>query len=242
MNTYISPPFGTYFQFKNSLPTLGSFTLSLRPGRLMQIIKTFRKTKGGWINNIGLRNSGVDSISYRPNVIYSLAGGIEEDDWEKIYEILYLKNWPNYNLELNFSCPNLDKIILPPLRKTLELFSSLSNSQISAKLSPNLKSAQMLTEMCLISKINLIHLSNTFPSPRGGISGRFLRQVNLPIIEHIAKTQPKTEIIAGGGIYSLNHAQNYLNSGAKHLSLATVFMNPVRGYNLYRKLNDNLSR
>lgn len=234
---YISPPFGQYFNPKNTTPILGSYTLHPRPGRFIQILKTFRKIKGGWVNSIGLRNPGINSLKYQPKIIYSIAGGIEPNDWEKIYEILAFQNWPEYNLELNLSCPNIDKIILSPLRKTLELFSNLPNSKISAKLPPNLHSAQMFTEMCLISNINLIHLSNTFPSYRGGISGKILRDINLPIIDYISKTQPKAEIIAGGGIYNLNHAKQYFYFGAKHFSLATVFLNPIRGYRLIQKIN-----
>lgn len=231
---YVAPPFGTYFRPKHAIPVLGSFTVEPRPGRTGQVLRTVRPTNGGWLNAIGLRNPGVVSLDYRPGVVCSLAG-IADGDWEKLHEWMRLLDWPTYLLELNLSCPNVAEYG-HPRRATLEDFAKLPNATISAKLPPNEVEALALTELCLESGIRLIHLSNTLPSPRGGISGAQLRAVNLPIVDSVARSYPTAKIIAGGGIYTVEHARQYRDAGAKHLSLGTVFMNPIRGWRLYRRL------
>ncbi len=146
-----------------------------------------------------------------------------------------MKGWPAYRLELNLSCPNVAEYG-HPRRATLEAFARLPGAAISAKLPPDLYEASVLAELCLEAGIRRVHLSNTLPSLRGGVSGAKLRAVNLPLVAAVARYQPGAEIIAGGGVYSAEHARQYREAGARHLSLATVFMNPLRGMLLYRKL------
>ena len=59
---FISPPFGNYLNFKETMPIKGSYTLDAREGLFLQVIKTLRYSfdYGGWINKIGLRNPGID--------------------------------------------------------------------------------------------------------------------------------------------------------------------------------------
>lgn len=231
---YISPPFGTWIQPRTALPVLGSYTLLPRPGRLGQIIKTVRKVRGGWVNAIGLRNPGIQSLRYRPGIVYSLAG-INDGDWERLHDRLLEKNWPAHLIELNLSCPNVAEYGHPNI-KTLYKFTLLKNALISVKLPPDYKEVRALSELSLSVGIRLIHLSNTFPSPLGGVSGDYLRLINLPLVERFATVFPQAKIIAGGGIYSLSNAQQYLNAGATHLSLATVFTNPIRGFSVYKSV------
>jgi dihydroorotate dehydrogenase len=236
MKIYIAPPFGTYFRPKGAIPVLGSFTPRPRPGRTGQVLRTVRPVPGGWVNAIGLRNPGVGALRcrYQPGIVYSLAG-IEDGDWSLLYHALWTFQWPAYDLELNLSCPNVHEYG-PPTRGELEAFTTLPNAHISAKLPPDLPAAIELTARCLEAGIRLIHLSNTLPSPVGGVSGAPLRKVNLPIVAEIARRYPQAEVIAGGGIYNESHARAYLHTGAKHLSLGTVWMNPLRGWRLYRRL------
>ena len=66
---FISPPFGNYLSFKDSMSIKGSYTLHARSGLFLQIIKTLRYSfeNKGWINKI-LRNKGIDYglQHYRP--------------------------------------------------------------------------------------------------------------------------------------------------------------------------------
>ncbi len=234
---YIAPPFGTYFRPKGSLPVLGSFTLKPRPGRTGQVLRTVRPVPGGWVNAIGLRNPGVASLCrhYDPAVVYSLAG-INDGDWGWMYDRLVAFDWPAYRIELNLSCPNVHEYG-PPTRKALEAFTLLPNAQISAKLPPDKSVALDLADRCLEAGIRLIHLSNTLPSPIGGISGAPLRAVNLEVVAYVARNAGAAQIIAGGGIYiAAQHARAYLDVGATHLSLGTIFANPLRGWRLARRL------
>ena len=67
---FISPPFGNYLSFQDSVSIKGSYTLHARSGLFLQIIKTLRYSfeNKGWINKIGLRNKGIDYglQHYRP--------------------------------------------------------------------------------------------------------------------------------------------------------------------------------
>ena len=59
---FISPPFGNYILTDKTISIKGSYTLYPRHGLLGRIIKTLRysPTNNGWINQIGLRNPGID--------------------------------------------------------------------------------------------------------------------------------------------------------------------------------------
>ena len=63
----ISAPFGNYLQPEGTTPTLGTFTLARRPGRIQRIIRTVRwyPRIGAWVNRIGLRNPGIDWLAAR---------------------------------------------------------------------------------------------------------------------------------------------------------------------------------
>lgn len=231
---YIAPPFGTYMRLERALSVLGSFTAEPRPGRASQTLRTVRRVRGAWINSIGLRNPGIRSLSYRPGVIYSLAG-IAKGDWERMLRVMQDFAWPAYLLELNLSCPNVADHGPPP-REVLEGFARLPNAVISVKLPPNLSQAEALTDRALEAGVRLIHLSNTLPSPLGGVSGWPLFNANLLVVAAVARAFPPAQIIAGGGINSLDIWQSYQQAGARHASLGTVWFNPARAYALYRKM------
>ena len=66
-------------------------------------------------------------------------------------------------------------------------------------------------------------MSNTIPSPKGGISGEQLKKINLPLIENAAKTLNDVRLIAGGGIYSAQDVTDYRNAGANDFAISTVW-------------------
>ena len=88
-----------------------------------------------------------------------------------------------------------------------------------------------MATMCMEAGVQHLHLSNTLPTPNGGISGGQLRRINLPIVERLADKYPG-RIIAGGGIYLPEHVNMYQRLGATYFSLSTVWMNPWRAYSL----------
>ena len=70
--------------------------------------------------------------------------------------------------------------------------------------------------------VKTIHMSNTIGTPKGGISGRQLKEVNLPKVEQAARLS--VNIIAGGGIYSPADVIDYRNAGANSFSISSVLI------------------
>ena len=108
---FIAAPFGNYIKHKNAINVRGSFTILRRPGLIKQLFKTLRYdfSKKGWKNQLGLRNPGIKYglNKYRNNgkEIISIAA-IMPRDWGD-----FAKDIPDHvNLELNLSCPNIDKV------------------------------------------------------------------------------------------------------------------------------------
>ena len=58
MKKFIAAPFGNYIKTANTISVTGSWTIEQRKGRVLQILRTLRYTKRGWVNKIGLRNPG----------------------------------------------------------------------------------------------------------------------------------------------------------------------------------------
>ena len=70
--------------------------------------------------------------------------------------------------------------------------------------------------------VKTIHMSNTIGTPKGGISGRQLKDVNLPKIEQTVGLG--VNIIAGGGIYRPSDVIDYRNAGANSFSISSVLI------------------
>lgn len=229
MTVYVAPPFGAYIRSWRLVPVLGSYTMLPRPGRLGQVLRTVRPVPGGWINAVGLRNSGVASVlPFRADRVYSLAA-VREGDWERLLPWVVLDRDLSRTVELNLGCPNT--VAVPLSSTTAQRFTSEPNLTVIAKLSPLAPDAEIYR--LVEAGVRLFHLSNTLPSPRGGISGTQLRAINLP---RVARVAMDVEVIAGGGVYAIEHAQAYLDAGAKHLSLGTVFFSPYRAARLLSAL------
>ena len=55
------------------------------------------------------------------------------------------------------------------------------------------------------------------------------------LIKQIQNKYPDTIIIAGGGVRNWDTANVYLNLGADHLSISTLFFHPFKFINFYSK-------
>jgi len=220
MNKFIAAPFGNYIKTSKTISVTGSWTVDKRTGRLRQIVKTLRYTKRGWVNKIGLRNPGVnDGINkYKHTDVFSIAG-IEKDDWKILTQII-----PDYfNLEVNMSCPNIDK----HYTDGIEDFSSNSREWFIGKISPT-TTFKELEYYITVFGFKQIHACNTLPIAEGGLSGKELIPYTTKFIEHINKNYPEVETIAGGGVYTKEDMQYYKDIGANHISLGTVCFNPLK--------------
>ena len=210
---YISPPFGNYFTYKNAKPIKGTFTYHRRKGLIWHTARSLRPVKGGWRNQIGFRNAGIRSVNFSGQAIYSISA-MESAEWNSLLEYI-----PAYvSLELNLSCPNVSFSPIPPdiLAQFVSKYPSL---QVKVKPSYN----EYLLDRLIDEGVKCIHMSNTISTPMGGISGRQLKEINIPNIEMLAKTF-NGRIIAGGGIYDRQDVTDYRNAGATDFSISTVYI------------------
>lgn len=237
---FISPPFGTYFNHPHAYSVLGSFTEYARPGRLGQILRTVRPVPGGWINKIGLRNPGMPTLMHhpvKPHQVISLAL-IDGDrrEWDAIISFVMEYTGRHHRLhpifEINISCPNTDHPV--PAKPDTDHMKRLINAAVPSgglifKLQP-LESSVGLSFFLADNGAEYIHLSNTLPSPIGGISGQEQWKVNLPLVDKVSNMLAgyDLEIIGGGGIYTVDHLKAYTAAGATRFSLSTAWTWPPR--------------
>ena len=210
---YISPPFGNYFTYKNAKPIRGTFTYHRRKGLIWHTARSLRPVKGGWRNQIGFRNVGIRSVNFSDQAIYSISA-MESSEWESLLEYVPA----HVSLELNLSCPNVSLSIISPdiLARFVKKFPLL---QVKMKPAYN----EHLIDRMMDGGVECIHMSNTIPVPKGGISGRQLKEINIPNIEMLAGTF-NGRIIAGGGIYDRQDVTDYRNAGATDFSISTVYI------------------
>ena len=210
---YISPPFGNYFTYKNAKPIKGTFTYHRRKGLIWHTARSLRPVKGGWRNQIGFRNAGIRSVDFDASAVYSISA-MESEEWDLLLECI-----PAYvSLELNLSCPNVSLSLIPPniLSQFVSKYPSL---QVKVKPLYN----EYLLDRLIGEGVECIHMSNTISTPKGGISGRQLKEINIHNIERLAGTFTG-RIIAGGGIYDAQDIIDYRNAGASDFSISTVYI------------------
>ena len=236
MKIFIAAPFGNYLSDPNAISVTGSWTLKHRAGtwrRLWRIASSLRydfKLKG-WVNKLGLPNEGIEVGLKKtsPDQILSIAG-IERNDWIELESKIPEKQ----SLELNLSCPNVtERTVWNDLPV---YFLGNKRKWCIAKISPLITPEQL---SFLIDEVGFtqLHLCNTLPVLKGGLSGRELIPYVLNHLEFIRNEWgDRVELIAGGGIDSFGVASDYLAAGANHLSLGSVCFNPLKTKKLIRKL------
>ena len=219
---FISPPFGNYIEIKNCISIKGSFTLNERNGLFSQIIKTLRYSfkHKGWVNKIGLRNKGLDyAIKKYKNTNHIVSIAILNKG-----EIPFiLKKIPNnMNIELNISCPNINKSLV---NSGLKDFINKEREWCIVKLSP-------ISELSLIDNLyqegfRQFHCSNTIPIKEGGLSGYKIKEYNIRLIRHIKDNYKDCVVIGGGGIRKWSDIIFYKNLGCDNYSISSLFFNPI---------------
>ena len=224
---FINPPFSNYFSFEKTISIKGSYTLEPRTGLIMQVLRTLRYSfqHNGWINKIGLRNPGIEYAikNYKKNSIVSVAI-LNKEDIPKL-----IKKIPDdMNIELNISCPNAEKKMIT---EGIENFLNKKRTWCIIKLSPT-------TDMELVDNyykqgFRQFHCSNTYPTPTGGLSGKFLIPYSTKLISNIKSKYSDTTVIGGGGITSKEEIEIYKKAGADHFSVSTLFFNPYKFYKFY---------
>ena len=219
---FISAPFGNYVKPKKAISVTGTWTLSPRSGRFLQIIKTLRYTKQGWCNKLGLRNKGIKNglLKTKESEVLSIAA-IDKDDWVHFLQLLN----QNQNIELNISCPNLDSHEDTTTWEAFYNFPYYIYSRWCIVKVPPTISFNFIDKL-IDRGFTQIHASNTLSTSKGGLSGKVLMPYTLKLVEYTKNKYPNVEFIAGGGVSSRSDAERYLNAGADHISLGTICFTP----------------
>jgi len=224
---FIAAPFGNYLKFENAISVKGTYTILHRPGLIKHLFKTLRYdfNKKGWKNELGLRNPGIkhglNKYKNNGNEIISIAAMLPID-WADFAESI-----PDHiNLELNLSCPNIDKVEIDykALNKFYNAFWNNKRQWCIAKISP-LSTEDEIKKLLDIG-FGQIHCSNTLPITGGGLSGKELIWYTTKHIEFLKTNYPSVKIIAGGGINHIDVVRFYKCYGADYFSLGTVCFTP----------------
>ena len=219
---FISAPFGNYIKPKGTIPVTGTFTLNARGNRFWAVLKTLRynTAHNGWTNRLGLPNPGIREGLKKGSKIISIAE-IDKGDFQRLNVLIP----ENQSIELNLSCPNLNKKLS---WESAKCFDSEKREWCIAKLSP-LTTPEELKFVVEFLGFTQLHFSNTLPTVQGGLSGPMLRGYTTELID-LARSEygNSVEIIAGGGVSDFGSVTNYLSNGADHVSIGSVCFNPLR--------------
>lgn len=228
----ISAPFGNYITHSKCTSVCGTYTLYKRGSwikRLYRAVTTIRPTKNGWVNKIGLQNSGIRSVkTFDPQKIYSITA-IQPEEWDGLINLIPKE----IGVELNLSCPNIEQ---KPDISDQQITSYLNKFPVVIfKLSPTNEIYNQADRLVNLGA-HYIHIANTLPTNEGGESGERLKDFSLKTIKNIRGKCPNIKIIGGGGIYSAKDVELYKNAGADYFSLATIWFKPWKAVKLLREL------
>ena len=239
---FISAPFGNWIKPQGCIPVTGTWTFDPRGNRFWAVAKTLRYNKeaGGWTNKLGLPNPGIKVGLQKTSVneVLSIAETERGDFW-KLSRIIP----ENQNIELNLSCPNLEK------KLTWEHASVFTKGAAAKKLNKREWCIAKLSPLTTPEELKFIieelgftqlHFSNVLPfGDAGGISGPVLREFTVELIEMCRKEWGEDiTIVAGGGVRDLGAVTEYLSAGADHISIGSACFNPF----VFRKLLKSIKK
>ena len=237
---FIAAPWGNWLHPQGTIPVMGTFTLQPRGNRFWRVLRTlrYRRSLGGWTNNLGLPNPGiaVGLQKFNPELAQVLSvAEIERGDYKKLAREIP----EDFPVELNLSCPNLEKT-LPWDDAEMFTRSCHKRKWCIAKVGPLVRPEELefLIEKLGFSQIHACNsLRVTVPAAgnMGSVSGPILVPYVLEIIELVRQHWPEVTVIAGGGIKNSQDVYRYLSAGAKHVSLGTICFNPFKLNKLLRE-------
>lgn len=231
----ISAPFGNYVRPRGATPTLGTFTAEARPGRVWRVVRTVRRSRrlGAWVNNIGLRNPGIEWLVRRvargredlSDKIVSVHG-FDDGQWGSLVGRAH--ELGAMAVELNMSCPNVGEVGWDSgvFERAVGVWGD--GSRVIVKLPP-VRYAEM-ARAALAAGVRAFHCCNTLPVPGGGMSGKPLMPLSLRCIEDVlglAESERDGLVtIGGGGITGEEDIDAYARAGATHVAIGTRVMHP----------------
>lgn len=257
--TVASGTFGVKDEFKKFVDykKLGAviaktITLHARPGNPMPRIC---ETSAGMLNAIGLQNKGLKEFiqnklpyfdRHRIPLIVNIAGETTEE-FSNLTRELDRHRQKITALELNLSCPNVEKGGVRAIReeklitKTIQAVRKETKLFVFAKLSPELGDVIETAKEAVSAGADGLSLINTLRGmaidiysrkPKiyagtGGLSGPAIRPIALRYVYEVKHALPKIPIIASGGITTWEDAIEFLIAGADLLAVGTAnFVNP----------------
>lgn len=272
--TVASGTFGTkdeYSRFLNyeELGAMITKTITVKP-RAGNPMPRICETASGMLNAIGLQNKGLqdfleNKIPYFAKIntplIVNIAGE-ESGDFIELVKALHAKQPVVKALELNFSCPNVEKGGPSFMRKRelilkiMQAVRSETDLTLFAKLSPELGDVVEIAGEVIRAGANGISLINTLKgmsidierrtsriaNVTGGLSGPAIKPVALRYVYEVKKAH-NIPIIASGGIMTPQDALEFLIAGADLLAVGTAnFVNPNSTIDLVKGISDYCER
>lgn len=227
----ISAPFGNYTQPYGTTPTIGTFTALRRGGRpaaFGRAVLTMRyyRRLDAWVNRIGLRNPGIDSVTVghthgRPLAESILSvHGFDDGEWALLLE--RVRTLRPLAVELNISCPNVGELSWPD---TLFKDAVATGVPVIVKVPPI--RYQAMADAAVAAGVPWIHATNTLPVAKGGMSGAPLKPLSVQVVAWLRANYGRhVGIIGGGGIRSAADVTDFADAGADRFAVGTYAMRP----------------
>lgn len=239
--------------------TTKSITIEPKQGHKPPTIVTLEDF--GMINAMGLPNPGADKFTQEIAiakesgipVIVSIAGK-DAEEFVKVAEII--GNLGDA-VELNLSCPNVEKGILFSQDEKLaseivKKIKKIVKVPVGAKLSPAVGSIEKIATACESAGADFINAINTMPALAidsetgkpiltnkfGGLSGPALKPIALGCVYKIYKAV-KIPIIGTGGISNGIDAAEFLMAGASAVGVGTAVWK--KGPEVFAKITKELN-
>ena len=200
-----------------------------------------------FLNAIGLTNPGIEAAMqdvtpsweiWKATFILSFAS----DSVEQFGEMAAMTNAATgfQGIELNLSCPNVEdgSMFGHSANLTSQAVAAVranTDLPILAKLAPNVPDITEIAHAAVESGADALTICNTMPAMRintrthqpvlghitGGLSGMGLRPISLALVYQVAK-QVDVPIIGVGGIFSGEHAAEYILAGASAVQIGSA--------------------
>lgn len=203
------------------------------------------KTDHSIINNLGLPNIGIDKAipklkAARPKIpILVNISALYYDTFQDVQDSVFKVQPYCAAIVLNLHCPNISHGIYPA-----DLIKIKSSKDIFLKLGPDLTKSelsQIVTEAIDYGVKGYV-LTNSMPTPGGGLSGRRLKDFSNASIALVNKLKSEDQIIIGcGGIETTEDVLEKIDLGATCVELLSSWIlskSPLYINNLNNDINN----
>ncbi|MDD3839340.1 MAG: dihydroorotate dehydrogenase [Clostridia bacterium] len=222
------------------------------------------ETPSGVLNSIGLQNPGIDYFidnilprlsQYSVPVIINISG---ESVQEYCQIVRKLENQPIFAIELNISCPNVDKggiefgTSSQSIYNLVKTVRKATDIPLIVKLSPNVTDICEMAISCEQAGADAICLINTLKGMAidaktrrpilgnivGGLSGPAIKPVALRMVWEVSR-RVEIPLIGMGGVMDGQDAAEFMIAGATAVGVGTAnLVHPYACENISLQLKD----